>query len=303
MIYFWVISRSKIKANNKDGNGLVYLSIAYLLYLLMGVISVYDPVQVTYFIISGLISMCYLWALSYFSIGKNIIDDIVSDKVWKNVIQYVGLAWIIMVSMASGQEWIKYVDVAINALALTLLGVFISRYFIQRGLNFIALISGVYFLVFILLQIHQPSSMSAGKFVHMNSIILGPAIPLSVIVMAYTFNWINELNFYELSNIWVGIDQTGVEKKDAYAALTKTANKATWMEKLANDEIEQVIDEIIILKKHRNENIENILSIASQNTHNNNSQLKGIISYEDYQLNRNKVSNSLINLVKGSVGD
>lgn len=299
LIYFWSISRSKIKANNKDGSGLVYLSIAYLLYALLGVISVYNQVQVSYLIISALICMCYLWSLSYFTIGKNMLDEIVSNKAWNNIVKYAGLAWIVVISMASGLELIKYLDIAINVLAIGLLGLFIIRYFIQRGLNFIALVSGAYFTVFILLQVHQPSGLTEGKFVHMNSIIIGPAIPLSVIVMAYTFNWINELNFYELSNIWVGTDKTGVEKKEAYVALTKSANKDTWMEKVANDDIEQVIDEMIILKKHRNENIENILSIASQNTRNNRDyQLKRIISYEDYQLNRNKVSNSLIILMK-----
>jgi|GEM_PF-4696389 len=299
LIYFWAISRSKIKANNKDGNGLVYLAFAFLLYFLIGFISVYNPVQQTYLIISGLISLCYLWSLSYFSIGINVIDTIVSNSAWRNGVKYIGLAWIIVISLASGLKLIEHLDIAIQVLALSLLGVFIIRYFIQRGLNFIALVSGGYFAIFILLQIHQPTGLSEGKFIHLNSIVLGPALPLSVIVMAYTFNWINELNFYELSNIWVGTDRTPAEDKAAYAKLTKSANSDTWKEKIASDEIEQVIDEMIILKKHRNENLEVILSIASQNTRNNNNQLKGIISYEDYQLNRNKVSNSLVSLMGG----
>ncbi|MBI1227076.1 MAG: hypothetical protein GC192_17730 [Bacteroidetes bacterium] len=228
------------------------------------------------------------------------VDKIVTNVYWKNGVMYAGLAWIIAISVANGLQLVYYLDIAFSVLALLFLGTLIIRYFIRRGLNFIALITVGYFSIFILLQIHQPDGLIEGKFVHMNSIIIGPALPLSVIVLAYTFNWINELNFYELSNIWISDGQTVEEKKDAYAKLTTSANRTTWLEKIADDDLEKVIEEMIILKKHRNENIETLLSIASQNTRNNNNQLKGIISYEEYQLNRNKVSNSLISLTKNS---
>ena len=298
LIYFWAISRSKIKANNKDGNGLVYLSIAYLLYAVMGIVSVYHPVQETFYVLSGLVSICYLCSLSFFSIGSHPVDDLVSHSYWKSGVQYAGLAWIVLATLVSGQSWARHVDMAICILALALLGFFITRYFLKRRLNFIAVVAVGYFAGFILLQVYQPESLSAGKFVHMNSIVLGPALPLSVIVMAYTFNWINELNFFELSNIWVSDEGSAASQKQAYAELTKPSNSNTWLEKIANDDLEKVIEEMIILRKHRNQNLEAILSVASQNTRNNNNQLKGIISNEDYQLNRNRVSNSLIGLAQ-----
>ena len=300
LIYFWAISRSKIKANNKDGSGLVYLSFSFLLCFLIGFVSVYHPIQNTYLVISALLSLCLLSSLSFFSIGTHPIDKIVSHPSWKNGIKYLGFGWVIIISMASGLEVISWVDIIVSVLAITLLGFFICRYFVRRGLNFIAFIAAGYFAIFILLQVIQPDSLSAGKFGHMNTIILGPSLLLAVIVLAYTFNWINELNFYELSNIWVSNDSSDESNQVAYAKLTQDANRQTWMEKIANDELEKVIEEVIILKKHKNENIEAILNIASRNTRNNNNHLKDLIKYEDYQLNRNKVSHSLMQLIRKS---
>lgn len=192
----------------------------------------------------------------------------------------------------------KYFDMAISILTIAALGFFITRYFVRRQLNFVALISAGYFTVFILLRLFRPGNLSEGKFEHMNTLILGPTLALSVIVLAYTFNWINELNFYELSNIWVSNDTPDETRQQSYSKLTLNTNRDTWMEKIAADEIEKVIEEIIILKKHQNENLEAILNIASRNTRNNNNHLKELIKYEDYQLNRNKISNSLIALIR-----
>lgn len=298
LIYFWGISRKKIKANNKDGSGLVYISIAFFLYFLIGFVSIYRPIQSTYLILSALISICFLSSLSFFALGSHPVDHIVTKKSWKNGMKYTAFGWIIMISLTGGLDIMTYFDIALCVLSVAVLGFFITRYFIQRRLNFIALISVGYFVVFVVMQLLYPDSFADGKFVNMNRIYLGPGLVLSVIVLAYTFNWINELNFYELSSIWVGNDKSEEKNQEAYSKLTLSADKDAWLTKIAGDELEKVIEEIIILKKHKNENLEAILNIASRNTRNNNNQLKGLIPYEEYQMNRNKVSDSLMQLLK-----
>ena len=72
------------------------------------------------------------------------------------------------------------------------------------------------------------------------------------------------------------------------------------MEIIARDDLEKVIEEIIIYKKHKNQTLEMVLNIASRNTRNNNSRLKDIIAYQDYQLNRNKVSDALLTMINAS---
>ena len=310
LLYFWYLSRSKLEATKKDGSGLVYLSIAYFLYFILGGVSVRDSlieldlenqaVPVYYVIISSLASLCLLSSLSFFSIGTHRIDRIVSLSGWKNGIKYIGFAWIILMSIIGPGDLINILEKLLGILAFLVLGFFLTRYFWKRQLNFIAAISVGFFVGIILLQLFNPYDPIKGRFVDMNTLLLMPAMALSVIFMSYTFNWINELNFYELSSIWVGNsnDQNGTQE-EAYSKLTVDNNKGDWMEKIASDEIEKVIEEIIILKKHRNENLETILNIASRNTRNNNNHIKSIITYEDYQLNRNKVSNSLMTLLNG----
>ena len=105
------------------------------------------------------------------------------------------------------------------------------------------------------------------------------------------------MNFHELSKIWVG-EANPANSIESESIINHQKNKKTWKEKIAKDEIEKVIEEIIMLKQYRNENLENILNIASRNTRNNNNHMKNIIKYEDYQLNRNQISNSLITMLK-----
>lgn len=303
LFYFWLISRKKIKASQKDGSGLVYLTFTSLLCALMSIVSAYYQVYdiknpSTYLILSGLISICFLSSLSFFSLGTHPIDKWVMRPSWKNGLKYMGFAWVIMISMISHFSFVHHLDMILSVLSLAALGFFITRYFIQRQLNYIALLSAGNFIVIILLNLQPENILPGNRFDHITTIFLAPCIAISVITLAYTFNWINELNFYELSNIWLGTENPSQQESAAYSKLTVDANQDAWMERIASDDIEKVIQEVIILKKHRNENLETILNIAARNTRNNNNHLKDLIRYEDYQLNRNKVANSLMGIIK-----
>lgn len=307
LIYFWGISRAKIKANHKNGDGLVYLSFAYLLYSVLGFTSIFQPydpaamqqVPVAYLVLSSLISFCLLSAQSFFSLGVHRADAIVGSAAYANGVKYLAFAWVILVVLVGGKQVMVFLENALQVLTMLVFGFFIIRYFLRRRLRFIALVAAFFFIAVVLLLVLQPGDLQQGKFVHTNIMMLGPALALSALALSYTFNWINELNFYELSNIWVQNEAAAPgAQQAAYSRLASSADKSDWMERIARDELEKVIEEIIILRRHRNEDLEDILNIASRNMRNNNNHLKGVIKYEDYQLNRNQISQFLIQLVQ-----
>ncbi|MFK8007643.1 MAG: hypothetical protein AB8H03_14790 [Saprospiraceae bacterium] len=299
LFYFWVISKEKKGAKVKHGEGLIFIAMAYGLYFAIGIVSLFiidydEPTAKIYFVLSGLISMCYFLSLPFFSLSSHAVDKIVESHYWKNGIYLFGFIWLIFFSSMESAAWMNYYDWIIGVAAMILMGFFITRYLVRRGLKLLGLIAIIFFLIVIALEV-WPSSQ--GKFEHMNTYMLGPALTLSVVVLSFTFNWINELSFYELADIWVGEENASEKKIGEFAKLTVEDNKQTWMKKIAKDDIEKVIEEIIILKKHKNQDLEMILNIASRNTRNNNNKLKDIISYEDYQLSRNKVIDSLIKII------
>jgi hypothetical protein len=227
------------------------------------------------------------------------VDALVSSPAYANGLKYLAFAWVILVALASDQGFMAPLEHALQVLALLVFGFFITRYFLHRRLRFIALVAVFFFTVLVLLNLVRPGELQAGKFVHMNILMLGPALALAVLALSYTFNWINELNFYELSSIWVQNESAAPEQqRAAYSQLTLSADQSAWVERIAQDELEKVIEEVIILRRHRNEGLEDILNIASRNTRNNNNHLQGLIKYEDYQLNRNQIAHFLLQLVR-----
>lgn len=299
LFYFWGISKGKKGAKVKHGEGLIFVAMAYVLYFAIGIVSLFvidydEPTAKIYFVLSGLISMCYFLSLPFFSLSSHSVDNIIESQHWKNGIYLMGFVWLIFFSSMEPAAWMDYYDWIIGVVAMVLMGFFITRYLVRRGLKFLGLIAVVFFLIVIGLEI-WPSSQ--GKFEHMNTYMLGPALTLSVVMLSFTFNWINELSFFELADIWVGKENASEQEIGEFAKLTVDDNKQTWMKKIAKDDIEKVIEEVIILKKHKNQDLEMILNIASRNTRNNNNKLKDIISYEDYQLSRNKIIDSLMRMI------
>lgn len=299
LIYFWSLANKKSGAKEHNSGGLVFLSFTFLLYFAIGIASVYNAPMNAKLVLSGLISMCYFLALPFFSLDRDRLDHIIVHDNWRNVVKLLGVAWLVLVSWLGNSDFIMGMDTALNIGAFTLMGFFITRYFAYRRMLPIAFLSFMIFLTIILLQLFPPETMvQSDKFTDMNTMILGPGLVLSVIILAYTFNWINELNFYELSSIWVSDEEQAGEDTAADPGTNRQpVHQQSWMERIARDELEDVIEEVIIMKKHRNESLEMILNIASRNTRNNNNRLKDVIAYEDYQLNRNKVSEALLLLV------
>lgn len=302
LFYFWVISKEKKGAKVKHGDGLIFISFAYALYFAIGMASLFiidydDPTPKIYFVMSGMINMCFLLSLPFFSLSSHNIDDIVENKYWNNTIYFFGFIWLIISSSIEETSWMNYYDWILGVLVMVIMGFFIARYLVRRGLKLLGVMAVVFFLVVILLEL---DASHGEKFVNMNTYMLGPALTLSVVMLSFTFNWINELSFYELSNIWVGEENQTPEQVAENARLTVDDKKKDWMEKIAKDDLEKVIEEIIIYKRHKNQNLEMIINIASRNTRNNNERLKDLIAYQEYQMNRNKVADVLITMINGN---
>lgn len=302
LFYFWVISKGKKGAKVKHGDGLIFISFAYALYFVIGMVSLFiidytDPTAKIYFVISGMINMCFLLSLPFFSLSTHNIDDIVENKYWNNTIYFFGFIWLIISSSIEDTSWMNYYDWILGVSVMCIMGFFIARYLVRRGLKLLGVMAVIFFLIVIVLEL---SASHGEKFEHMNTYMLGPALTLSVVMLSFTFNWINELSFYELSKIWAGDDNQTPEQIAEDARLTVDDKRKIWMEKIAKDDLEKVIEEIIVYKKHKNQTLEMVLNIASRNTRNNNSRLKDIIAYQDYQLNRNKVSDALLTMINES---
>lgn len=301
LFYFWAISKEKKGAKVKHGEGLIFISFAYSLYFLIGFASIFftPPPATLYLVISGLISMCFLSSIPFFSLSSHPIDKFVESPYWQNVINLLGVIWLIVLSGADVNGWVNQGDMMITILAMCVMGFFITRYLVRRGLKLLGVVAIIFFLSVILIQVQPPENLVGGKFNHISTFMLGPALALSVVMLSFTFNWINELSFYEIANIWVEEEEKEQDGMD-YTQFTFGDHKKDWLKKIAKDDIEKVIEEMIIFKQHKNQKLNLIVSIASRNNRNNNKQLKGIISYENFQLNRNQVSNDLISIINRS---
>ncbi len=300
--YFWFISREKIKAAKQDGKGLVYLAFSFVLFASIGLVTIYNKSpETTLLILASLISFCFLSSLSYFTANHTPLERLVHSSAWKNSLKYVAFTWVVVITLAPDHYVIRTIETGLAILAIATLGLFLTRYFAKRQLRFIAFITAGFFICYALLQLAESlGSAGEGKFQHVNTVYLAPAIALAVIVLAYTFNWINELNFYEISRIWTGEENDGeaVSEQAAKTSGPELPKSEGWIDLLAQDDLERVIKEMIIHKRLRNESLEDILNLASRNSRNNDNNRKDLISYDDYQRSRNKVSTTLMTLIR-----
>lgn len=302
LTYFWYISLDKIKATKRDGKGLVYLAFSFVLFASIGLVSIFNSSpRTTLLILSSLVSFSFLSSLSYFSGQRFLVERWVHTDAWKNGIKYVAFTWIIILTLSPSSSVIVLIENILAVVSVLTLGIFLTKYFAVRKLGFIALLTAIYFGTYAILQLIESGSLSGGKFTHVNTAFLTPAIGLAIIVLAYTFNWINELNFHQLSSIWTEQDPSpSVNDQQSVNDSELGTNAITpdqWTTMIAADQIERVIKERIIQQQLRNENLELILNIAARNNRNNDNHLKDLIPYDEYQRNRNKISQALMSSV------
>ncbi len=300
LIYFWSLTSKKSDINKANVSGLIFLSFVFFLYFVIGFSTVYSPSMNIYLSISGLINICFLLSLSFFSQGNSFIDKIVQHRFWKMVTIVLGIVWFLLNVWTRQLKMVQDIDAVVSAISIFLFGFYLSRTFVKKGLKLFGIITGLLIILIIWLQFNSPEVLGKGKFFHMNTTLLSPALFLSIISVSFTFNWVNEQNFRELSQIYtvheLGFFEEEIEQLDR----SKELLSKRWQEQVTNDNLEKVIEEVLTYKKNKNESLGFIINIAQRNTRNNTNRLKELIKYEEYQLNRNKISTALISLIKGT---
>ncbi len=293
LFYFWNLSRKKSDTNKANATGLIFLSFAFLLYFIIGFASAYKPDKSVYPILSGLVSICFLLSMPFFSQGNSWFDRIIQHKTYNNVVIFFGFAWLITISLMKNSKLMYDLDIILASVSILLFGLYLGWTFIRKGLNFIGIITGLFTVFIIWLQVNSPELLGEGKFVHINSTILSPALFLSIISVAYTFNWINEQNFRELSKIYTSRE----EEENRSSKVSENTLPERWRKQIAKDNIERAIEEVMSFLKNKNRELDFILNIAQRNNRNNTTRLKDLINYEVYQRNRNQISEALIAII------
>jgi len=300
--YFWYFSKKKIEVNKQDISGLSFLSYAFLLYFALGIVRNYiDDSRSTILVMSILTNLCLLLSLPYLSIGTPFLDKIFHHKNWHSIAIAIGFTAVILSTGKNGIP--ELTDQIFSCLTFSLMAFFLIRIFAKRNMIFFGILIGILFVFILGLQFGGEGMFGntdgeiQDKFNHVNAAILSPAVYLGLICVAHTYSWYNELNFAELSKIYTEREGGADIENKFDINLSEAPMKKRWEEKIANDDIEKVIEEIMAYKQSKNLSLRPIISIASKNTRNNTNQLKGIIKYEDYQIARNKVSNALLTLI------
>lgn len=298
--YFWYFSKNKIAVDKQDISGLSFLSYAFLLYFAIGIVRNYiDDSRDTILVMSTLTNLCFLLSLPYLSHGIPFFDKIFHHKNWHSIAIAIGFSAVIL---ATGKNGIpELTDQIFSSLTFGLMAYFFIRIFVKRSMILFSALIAFLFIVILFLQFGGEGIYGNGdgiqdKFNHVNAAILSPAVYLGLLCVAHTYSWYNELNFTELSKIFTD-DESKDEENAFNVNLGEAPMKSRWEEKIANDDLEKVIEEIMAYKQSKNLSLSPIISVAQKNNRNNTNQLKGIIKYEDYQINRNKVSNALLTLI------
>lgn len=310
LLYFWYVAQRSVGRRRAKGGAIVFLALAYLLYFVLALAIIHSqlsvaespdaetaiPVTTTMLIISTLVNMCLLSALPFFADQEHWLDEIIEHLNWRNGVYLLTGLMVILISWSEGAKWCLVLDLVVSILALGLLAFFLGRYFWEHGLGFLMLLSSFFFLSAIGLLINPGELLPGGKFNHPNMSIFGPALALSTILLSYTFNWISDLQFQKVSGIWL---QPAVRTPEGKAEPAQAGkSKKPWEARLAEDQIEELIEELILQKRSRNENLEMVISIAARNTRNNNQRIKELVSKEEYQVERNKVAQALLHLLQ-----
>ncbi len=297
LFYFWSISKKSPEANKDNSTGLMFLSLTFLMYCGIGFATVYSPTKSTYLLLSGLISSFLLLSLPFFAQWDSGVDRLVKHHLWKSGIFSLVFTWLLFIVWTRNLKLAFDIDIVVSSAAIFLFGFYITRVFIKRKLILLGGVTGLLILFIIWLQINSPELLGEGRYVHVNTVILSPALFLSIISIAYTFNWLNELNYRELSKIYDGSTHSTSTEKTLASDVSEQKAVNRWRKCIAHDDVERVIEELLSYKKFKNESLSIIMNLAQRNNRNNTNRLKDIIRYEEYQLNRNKISQALIRLM------
>ena len=294
--YFWELSRKNSDAKLANKRGLQFLFIAFLLYFLLGFVSAYKPPKYILLILSGLISCSFLGSLSFFVQKYPYVDNIVKSKLWSIGVVVLGVLWCIVVSISDSLKIIHDVEIIISSVTTLILGIFLAGAFFQKRLKLLGLITIMVIVIIVVLQIEAPQLFGKGKFELMNITMLSPAIFLSIITISFTYGWVNRLTYVELSHVFTDNTSDQEHIKTTDVKFSEEVSQG-WRDRIAKDELEIVIEEMINYKQNEGEISKTLLILAGSNHRNNSNRMHTRITREEYEINRIKTSDAVLSLI------
>lgn len=76
-------------------------------------------------------------------------------------------------------------------------------------------------------------------------------------------------------------------------------NKNDWEREVTSNQLETVIEEMIMIAEKRNESLDLLLALAARNSRNNHGHyIKVTIKQDDYNRERNQITDGIIKLIK-----
>ncbi|MCB0636590.1 MAG: hypothetical protein KDC54_08225 [Lewinella sp.] len=284
--YFFLQARQNPRARPANVRGLLFLSLAFVAFFLLGTTEALFKQGSLAVLLSGLANVFLILSLPFFSKGVTVLDRVALQPFWYAMAGQLVLIY--GLSILFPQQY--GIDVVLSSLTLAVFGVYLTSFFYRKQLRFIALLAGLSVLTLIALQILAELNVSGGKFRDINVAVLYPALFLSMTILIVTFNWINELRFKELAKIYTsGVDKDMIEQF-LNGQLDRADLIRDWESDISQNHLEAVIEEMVMVKERRNESLEDLLLLAARNSRNNNARhVNGTISEEAYILERNKI--------------
>ncbi|GJM32107.1 MAG: hypothetical protein DHS20C18_11080 [Saprospiraceae bacterium] len=292
--YFYRESLKNPSVKKENISGLLFLALAFFFIFVMGTTEAAFKSGHLSVLISGVVNIFLILSLPFFSKGVTPLDKLATHPVWYFVAGQFALVY--GLSMLFPQKF--GIDIVLSSLTLMIFGVFLVSFFIRTQLRFIGIIVGLAIASMIILQILAEANVSGGKFLDINIAVLYPSLFLSMIVLVVTFNWVNEIRFKQLANIYTeGVDKELIDRFLS-KQITKKELTDDWSKDITSNQLESVIEEMIMVAEKQNQNLALLLTIASRNSRNNTGfYVNGTISKDDYNRERNQITAGILHLV------
>lgn len=296
LAYFYRSARENPRVKQENARGLFFLSLSFLSIFLLGVAAAFwgsGPIAI---LLSGAVNIFLLLSIPFFSNGVTPLDKMATHSAWYFIAGQ--LALIYGLSILFPQKF--GIDIVLSCLSLAVFGFFLSWFFIRKQLRFIGVLAGIAVAALVILQLLAEINISGGKFLDINVAVLYPALFLSMIMLVVTFNWVNEIRFKELANIYTeGVDKEMIDKF-INGEISQEELTDDWEQEVTSNQLETVIEEMIMIAEKRNESLDLLLALAARNSRNNHAHyIKATIKQEDYNRERNQITVGILSLIKG----
>lgn len=310
LLYIWIKYlniRDVLSIDEERDYALVLLSLALFVWGVLAFckyldIELSNNVSVTFSTINNCL---FLSSFPFFEHGFKFLQKRRSRYYWFLGIIITGIlstmAALILFSKypTEDQAWIGYtVDLFLTTITLLALGRLLFNSFKERNLVGIGYISILFILMMIIATIALTWGIDAKLSIWDEVLFLTSSFGLSSVFIALTFSWINELNNRVFSNIYV-LSNDNTQKSIELGNITKKDLRAKLENNLADDKSEETIEELLTYfrKEKIYKGLKDVIPIAASLTRLMTDRLRNVIDNHEYNTSRNKINNSLLDIV------